>query len=151
MLIDYFSSILQVHLLDWTVILEILSHSWRGEKPSLFLLQLFWILDWIGASRKYYGYITDIMTLCWDEGRSMTRVLPVLKRWRHLRRFRIQHLSHLLIVPNCNHSNHGQLEILRDKLNEFILPQRPNFKLVISKYWKFENEFRRIFCCTSTE
>ena len=78
-LIDYFSSILQVHLLDWTVILEILSHSWRGEKPSLFLLQLFWILDWIGASRKYYGYDSMLgRGSIYDKGFTSTQKMAAL-------------------------------------------------------------------------
>jgi hypothetical protein len=84
-------------------------------------------------------------------------VLPVLKRWRQLRRLTLvdlvkpetetippfevlsgfimgmKHLSHLHInIRQSAHSN-GQWKILRDKVNELILPRRPNFKLDISR------------------
>ena len=48
-------------------------------------------------------------------------------------------------------SNDGQLEILRDKVNELILPRRPNFKFDIFHDWKSGNLIMRIVCCTSTE
>jgi hypothetical protein len=96
--------------------------------------------------------VTDI-TLNWDKGPSMKEVLPVLKRWRHLGRLKLEglyctelsdlpfevlsdfimemkRLSYLHIAPEYGHG--GQLEILRDKVNEFILPRRPNFKFVIT-------------------
>jgi hypothetical protein len=100
--------------------------------------------------------MTDI-TLCWGwrNRLPLKEVLPVLKRWRQLRRLTftglvkieisvppfevlidfimaMKHLSHLHIVPGYDHSN-GQLEILRDKVNELILPRRPNFKFDISR------------------
>ena len=95
--------------------------------------------------------ITDI-TLFWVEGPSLEECLPVLKRWRHLRRLTLrnylkklvppfevlsdfimemEHLSHLHVTPRYDRSNYGQLEILRDKVNELISPQRPNFKFDI--------------------
>ena len=98
--------------------------------------------------------LTDI-TLFWSNGPFFKEVIPVFKRWGQLRRLTLQnhqnisgrplellgdfimamkHLSHLHLVIRYDYSNDGPLEILRDKLNEFILPQRPNFKLVISKY-----------------
>ena len=102
--------------------------------------------------------VPDI-TLCWFKGPCIKDVFPVLKRWRQLRRLTLNnyymsyrkrndtcppfealgdfilgmnHLSHLHIVPECDGSNYGQLEILRDKVKELILPRRPNFKFNIS-------------------
>ena len=64
----------------------------------------------------------------------------------------MKHFSHLHIVPDYDDCNHGQLEILRDQVNELILPLRPNFKFDIFRIGsKFENEFVRIVCCTSKE
>ncbi len=92
---------------------------------------------------------TDV-TLSWDKGSSMETVFPILKRWRYLRRLKVQrkrdeisvppfeilsdfimgmkHLSHLQIVPNYDRSKYDQLAILRNKVNELILPRRSNFK-----------------------
>jgi hypothetical protein len=99
--------------------------------------------------------MTDI-TLRWDIGPSIEEALPIVKRWRHLRRLtfsfslpegilvpplkvlsdfilEMKHLSHLHIAPHRYPSTgYGQLEILRDKVNEFILPRRPNFTFDIS-------------------
>jgi len=93
--------------------------------------------------------ISDI-TLGWNEGASLLEVLPILKRWRHLKRLSVQdffeisvltfevlsdfimemkHLSCLNIAPG--YDDDGQMEILRDKVNELILPRRPNFKFSI--------------------
>ncbi len=60
----------------------------------------------------------------------------IIPRFELLRDFvmTMKHLSHLHIVPSYDRSNYGQLEILRDKINELILPQRPNFKFDISGY-----------------
>ena len=45
----------------------------------------------------------------------------------------MKHLSYLHIVPLFyGRSNDNQLKILRDKVNELILPRRPNFKFDIS-------------------
>jgi hypothetical protein len=104
--------------------------------------------------------MTDI-TLRWSYGPSIKEVLPVIKRWRHLSRLSVQdfsetfppfevvsdfilgmkHLSYLHIAPDYDCPNHGQLEMLRDKVNELILPRRPNFKFNISDDLKLENEF----------
>jgi hypothetical protein len=97
--------------------------------------------------------MTDV-TLRWCEGPHITKVLKVLKRWRKLRRLKIanyrnslnnffpplevlsdfilgmKHLSHLHIASY--YDDGGQLEIVRDKVNELILPRRPNFKFDIS-------------------
>ncbi len=96
--------------------------------------------------------ITDI-TLSRMSGPSIEDILPIVKRWRQLRRLtlqkflnmsippfevlgdfimRMKHLSHLHIFPYSDSSNYGQLESLRDKVNEMILPRRPNFKFDIS-------------------
>jgi hypothetical protein len=95
--------------------------------------------------------MTDI-TLLWVKGPTLKdfKVLPVLKTWRQLRRLTLQnnqnisgrpfellsefimevkHLSHLRIDIRYDYSNDGQLKVLRDKVNEFILPLRPSFKL----------------------
>jgi len=101
--------------------------------------------------------ITDI-TLGWETDPSIEDVLPVLKRWQHLRRLtftdsvrtkisvrsfellsdfimEMEHLSHLHIAPNYDRSNYGKLKMLRDKVNEFILPRRPNFVFDISPFF----------------
>jgi hypothetical protein len=99
--------------------------------------------------------ITDI-TLGWNSGPSIEDVLPILKRWRQLRRLTLgkyqniyvqpfevlsdfimalKHLSYLHIAPDYHYSKCGQLEILRDKVNGLILPLRPNFKFDISHFF----------------
>ena len=104
--------------------------------------------------------ITDI-TLCWfGELPCIKEFFPVLKGWRQLHRLTLRnhnyiinhrnltcppfqvlsdfimgmkHLSYLHIVPLFyGRSNDNQLKILRDKVNELILPRRPNFKFDIS-------------------
>jgi hypothetical protein len=95
------------------------------------------------------------LTLRWGYGPHIKEVLPIIKIWRHLRRLTLdhfknhrniitplevlsdfimemKHLSHLHIVPQ-NKYNYAQLEILRDKVNELILPRRPYFKFDISR------------------
>ncbi len=96
--------------------------------------------------------MTDI-TLSWFKGDSMENVFPILRSWRNLRRLKVQHkrlqgtvppfevladfimgmkyLSYLQFVPHYDRSNYGQLEIVRDKVNELILPRRSEFKLDI--------------------
>jgi hypothetical protein len=101
--------------------------------------------------------MTDV-TLCW-ENPSIRYVLLMLKRlhkrWRQVRRLtlvsyndndnnfalsiellsdfimKMEHLSYLHIDPQHDHK--GQLVILRDKVNELILPRRPNFTFDISR------------------
>jgi hypothetical protein len=98
--------------------------------------------------------MTDV-TLGWGEGPTIEDVIPILKRWRQLRRLMfsdgfetersvrpievlsdfimaMKNLSYLHIAPYYDASNYGQLEILRDKVNQFILPHRPNFKFDIA-------------------
>ena len=108
------------------------------------LLSLEDLAEWEPAEN-----MADI-TLCWDEGASLLEVLPILKRWRHLKRLSVQdffeisvltfevlsdfimemkHLSCLNIAPG--YDDDGQMEILRDKVNELILPRRPDFKFEI--------------------
>jgi hypothetical protein len=97
-------------------------------------------------------HITDF-TLFWDIRPSIEDVLPILKKWRQLRRLTLwnyenisvpplevisdfimamEHLSYLHIAPDYDASNYDELEILRDKVDELILPRRPNFKFDIS-------------------
>ena len=96
---------------------------------------------------------TTDLTLLWMNRPYIEEVLPVLKRWQQLHRLTLRnkqnksvpqlellgdfimemkHLSYLHIAPHFDDPNGGQLEILRDKVNEMILPQRPNFKFDIS-------------------
>jgi hypothetical protein len=101
--------------------------------------------------------MTD-MTLCWETCPYISYIESLyflfLMRWRHLNRLSLiglvtakgsyppfevlrdfimemEHLSYLHIVSH--YDNNGQLEMLRDKVNEWILPRRPNFKFVISR------------------
>ncbi len=98
--------------------------------------------------------LTDV-TLSWFKSPCIKEVFPVLKRWRKLRRLTLhnftiyrnsicplfevvsdfikemKHLSYLHIGPYCR-SIYDQLKILRNKVNEFILPRRPYFKFDIS-------------------
>ncbi len=98
------------------------------------------------------------ISLYWETGPSLLEVLPILKRWRHLSRLSVQdffgisvvlfevlsdfimemkHLSYLNIAPG--YDDDGQLKILRDKVNELILPRRPNFKFYILDDLNSEN------------
>ena len=106
------------------------------------------------AELKPADNVTDI-TLSWRNGPSIEKVLRAIKRWRHLCRLTftdqlpqkcipplevlshfimgMKHLSYLHIVPECDDSDSGQLETLRDKVNQLILPKRPNFKFGITR------------------
>ena len=46
----------------------------------------------------------------------------------------MKHLSNLHIAPEFDRSNYDQLKILSDKVNELILPRRPNFKFDFSPF-----------------
>jgi len=79
-----------------------------------------------------------------NKGRSMEEVLVVLEKCRQLRKVELligkklvptyevlcyfimamNHLEYLDLSLHCNR----QLKLLRDKIHEFILPSRPNFK-----------------------
>jgi hypothetical protein len=97
--------------------------------------------------------MTDFF-LFWNEGLYIKEVFLVLKRWRQLRRLSLTIYEN---SPNNNFppfevlsdfimktkqlsflsirlfvSNDGQLETLRDKVNELILPRRPNFQFDVS-------------------
>jgi hypothetical protein len=94
------------------------------------------------------------ISLRWYGGPSIGDVLPIVKGWRHLRRLTfadlyecisapsvlelgdfimgMEHLSYLHILPERDGSNDGLLRILREKVNELVLPQRPNFQFDIS-------------------
>jgi hypothetical protein len=92
------------------------------------------------------------VTLSWWSGPSNENVLQMLMRWRQLRRLTLKNdrdpsapplevvcdfitemkeLSYLHISPHYRVS--GQWEIARDKVNELILPRRPNFTFDISR------------------
>ena len=83
--------------------------------------------------------------LCWDKGPSIEQVLTVLAKWRQLRKLTLfldershpssevfcdfimgmKYLTHLRFSQNSSR----KLKPLRDKINEFVLPRRPNFDL----------------------
>ena len=117
---------------------------------------------WIDVIDLFLGDLTELepaetttdLALFWETGPSIEEVLSVLKRWHQLHRLTLKnkqnksvpqlellgdfimemkHLSYLHIAPHFDDPNGGQLEILRDKVNEMILPQRPNFKFDISR------------------
>ena len=119
-------------------------------------MRVTWLVETDLAELEPAENMTDV-TLIWWSGPSIEEVLSVLKRWHQVHRFtlrnnqdksvpqlellghfimKMKHLSYLHIPPHFNpfslDSNGGQLEILRDKVNEMILPQRPNFKFDIS-------------------
>jgi hypothetical protein len=109
-----------------------------------------------------YLYLSDLaewepaetmadVTLRWRSSPSIREVLQMLKRWRQLRRLTLKNdrdqsapplevlcdfitemkqLSYLHISPHYRVSD--QWEIARDKVNELILPLRPNFTFDIS-------------------
>ncbi len=80
-----------------------------------------------------------------DKGPSIERVLPVVAKWRQLRKLTLfldeghhpssevfcnfimgmKHLTHLIFSPDSC----PKLKPLRDEINEFVLPRRPNFNL----------------------
>ena len=90
--------------------------------------------------------------ISWGEGHSIEDILPVLKRWRQLRRLtlgsnesslpqitvicdfimRMKNLAYLKLSLDC-----AELGTLRDEVNKVVLPGRPNFELHI-KNWKCE-------------
>ena len=120
-------------------------------------MRVTWLVETDLAELEPAENMTDV-TLIWWSGPSIEEVLSVLKRWHQLHRLTLnnqdksvpqlellgdfimemKHLSYLHIPPHFDpfslDSNRGQLEILRDKVNEMILPRRPNFKFDISHY-----------------
>lgn len=90
------------------------------------------------------------VSLRWEEGPLIEQLLPVIMKWRHLRQLTLdeipvpsfqvlcdfimgmEHLTHLHLAPKCNRSNCGQLEYLRGKINECVLPRRHHFKFDLS-------------------
>ena len=111
-----------------------------------------WLVETDLAELEPAENMTDV-TLIWWSGPSIEEVLSVLKRWHQLHRLTLsnqdksvpqleilgdfvmgmKHLSHLHIGPDYDDANYGQLEMLRGKVNEMILPRRPNFKFDISR------------------
>ena len=85
--------------------------------------------------------------LRWDDDLSIEDVLPVLKKFRYLQRLTfeqlpvpsfevlldfimgMEHLTSFYLGPYCDRSTCEQLESMRDKINQLVLPRRPNFKL----------------------
>ena len=85
------------------------------------------------------------VVLGWEKGPSIELVLPVVAKWRQLRKLTLflnkrhhpssevfcdfimgmKHLTHL----RFSHHSSRKLKPLRDKINEFVLPRRPDFDL----------------------
>jgi hypothetical protein len=103
--------------------------------------------------------ITDVTLHWWENGPSIGEVfgevLQMIKRWRQVRRLTLgkyrntsvpslevlsdfitemKQLSYLHIFHGYDRSNFDELEILRDKVHELILPRRPNLTFEISHY-----------------
>ena len=94
--------------------------------------------------------MTDV-SLQWFMGPSINKILPILKRLWHLRRFssriwkspapsikllcniitEMKHLTYLHL--HFDHFEIVPLQTLRDKVNEIILPVRPSFKFYTSQ------------------
>jgi hypothetical protein len=93
--------------------------------------------------------------ISWGFGHSIEDILPVLERWRQLRRLTLQsrseesssvpqvqaicdfimkmkNLTYFKLSLNC-----AQLESFRDEITKVLLPLRPKFELKI-KPFKFE-------------
>jgi hypothetical protein len=87
--------------------------------------------------------MTEVI-ICWREGHSIEEILPVLKRWRQLRRLtlrscnessvprvkvicdfimRMKYLTYLQLSLDC-----AQPETLRVEVNAVVLSRRPNFE-----------------------
>jgi hypothetical protein len=87
------------------------------------------------------------VNICWGEGHSIEDILPVLKRWRALRRLtlwsgnescvpqakvicdfimKMKNLTYFKLCLNC-----AQLESFRDEVTKVLLPLRPKFELHI--------------------
>jgi hypothetical protein len=117
-------------------------------------------LDWEDLAELEPAENKTDFTLRWNVGPFMKDIFPIFKRWRQLRRLTLDnadsinspnnifppfevlsdfimemsHLSYLHIVPHSSYrSDVDQLKILYDKVNELILPRRPNFKFDISR------------------
>jgi hypothetical protein len=98
---------------------------------------------------------TDVQ-LNWSDGPSVYEVLPFFKRWQHLRRLTLsssffdkramppeklcdfilgmKNLTYLNVGPTILKYNRDRPEILREKVNELVLPRRPNFKFRTAFY-----------------
>jgi len=82
-----------------------------------------------------------------EEGPSIEEVLPIFKRWPHLRQLALQSgpsvpqfevlrdfimgmkdLSYLSCIPSLEDSDRSQLESLREKVTKFASTNRPDFK-----------------------
>ena len=95
---------------------------------------------------------TTEVHLSWGSGPSIEEVLPVIKRWRHLRRLtlhprdfprfevvcgfimKLKHLIYFHFIPDSINCSRDRWETLRDKVNQIVLPQRPNFEFDISEH-----------------
>jgi hypothetical protein len=96
------------------------------------------ITEWVAEN------MTEV-ELGWDKGPSIEQVLPVLRKWRQLKKVTlrlhgrhypspevlcdfimgIKHLKYL----NLRFGPNPELKPLLDKINEFVLPRRPDFHL----------------------
>jgi hypothetical protein len=96
------------------------------------------------------GNFTEVH-LSWGSGPSFEEVLPVIKRWRHLSRLtlhprsfprfqvvcsfimELKNLIYFHFIPDSINCSRRRWETLRDKVNQVVLPQRPNFEFDISR------------------
>ncbi len=98
---------------------------------------------------------TDVQ-LDWASGPSVDEVLPFFKRWQHLRRLTLssdffdkramppeklcdfimgmKNLTYLNVGPTKFKYDCNRPEILREKVNQLVLPRRPNFKFRTAFY-----------------
>jgi len=99
------------------------------------------------ADLEHLENLTEVRFSC-SEGPSVEETLPIFKRCRHLRRLQISTFGNNSVPPIqllCNfimgmkyltylrlYIYELQSEILRDQVNEIILPHRPNFEFVLS-------------------
>ena len=91
--------------------------------------------------------MTEVV-ICWKKGHTIEDILPVFKRWRHLRRLtlwsrnesslpqvkvicdfimKMKNLTYFQLNLNC-----AQPESFREEVINVILPRRPNFQFYIN-------------------
>jgi len=166
----YYSSDLKEVTLIASIIMPTLLTSWqivRSCRQVEILKMNIWCLTLWDVTKLEPAENTTDFTLFWENHPAIEEVLSVLKRllkrWQQLHQLTLwntfnksvpqlellgdfimemKHLSYLHIAPHFDDPNGGQLEILRDQVNELILPLCPNFKFDIFRIGsKFENEF----------
>jgi len=101
-----------------------------------------------------------------EEGPSVEEVLPIFKRWPHLRQLALQigpsvpqfevlrdfimemkDLTYLSCIPSLEDSDRSQLESLREKVTKFASTNRPDFKFDTCDIWPSLFPFRKNWIC----